>query len=148
MNKEQWTFLAGVALFLLGGYFTATGWMPEKQFQPPTIKQKKGPEEAPPVEATIFASEDDLSEFRPRGRDPFIPKRDTEPLPLAELRKPPMPDLKRVAPGPMPGLGHSRLRPLEETVPKDPIDLTGGPGTEGGEGGEEEEDDEWGNRRY
>ena len=146
MNKEPWVFIAGLVLVGLGIYFTVTTWRAEKQFEPPPITGSRGVGPVGPSVTLLFASEDDGAEFRAGGRDPYQPKRDTEPLPLADLTKPPLPPIARVAPGPMPSLGHSRLRPLEEAVPEGTINLTAGPGEEGGAEEEEGEEDEGGRR--
>jgi hypothetical protein len=148
INKEQWVFILALALLGYGVYSITTNWMPEKKFVPPAINRKGGGPRVEPLEMPLFSAEDEVALFRERGRDPFQPNRETEPLPLARLEIPPRPALARVAPGPEPGLGASKMRPLEEPVPPGEIDLqTPAPGEEG-EGEEEEDDDEWGRRRW
>jgi hypothetical protein len=149
MNKEQWVFLASLGLLALGVYFTVTGWMQEKPFQPPAagLSRDAGAGDAaftPP----LFASEDDLCEFQTGGRNPFTPNRETEPLPLATLAVPPLPAPHRVTPGPVPGLGRQKMRPLEEPLPVELVDLTATGAA--GEDDEEDEDeyDEWDRRRW
>jgi hypothetical protein len=145
MSKTTlWGVLLSVVFAMAAGGLHAADEPPK----PPPIRGTRGEVEPGRTVEPLFATEDEGTEFRAGGRDPFQQKRDTEPLPLADLTKPPLPPVTRVAPGPVPGLGHSRLRPLEEPVPEGTVDLTGGPGTEGGEEEEGGEEDEWGRRRY
>ena len=147
MNKEQWVFILSLALLAYGIYSMASKWIPEKQFHPPGAGTRSAGSKVEPMDPPVFASEDEQSLYREGGRDAFQPNRETEPLPLARLELPPLPDLKRVAPGPVPGLGSSNRRPLEEPVTASPIDLAARSG-EGEEDEEEDEDDEWGRRRW
>lgn len=148
MNKEQWVFLLGLVLLGYGVVSGAMGWLEEKPFQPPAASRSaKGPEKGE-FQAPIFPSEDDLCAFAPSGRDPFQKKRETEPLPPAVLARPPLAAANRVAPGPAPGLGNARLRPLEEPLPTGSIDLAAKGPEEEDEGEGEDEDDEWGRRRW
>ncbi|GEM_PF-3175159 len=148
MNKEQWTLVASLGLLALGVYLAVNRWMPEKVFQPPAREHRRvTPLDVSHAEPLLFTSEDELGFFREEARNPFAPKRETEPLPLAELALPPFPGLTRVLPSPRPGLGGAKLKVLEEELPVETIDLT----VKGGEEEEEdleEEEDEWGRRRY
>jgi hypothetical protein len=141
MNKEQWTFLAALALFGLGVFLAATGWVQEKKFQPPAIKNRAGAAGAAiKVPPPVFSAEEEQTAFAAGGRDPFRAKTDLEDLPLPELPVPPLADLRRVAPGPLPGLGSFNLRVLEEAVAAGKIEFKAaakeGEGEE--EGGKEE----------
>ncbi|MHC5036404.1 MAG: hypothetical protein ACYTHM_03750 [Planctomycetota bacterium] len=146
MNKEQWVLIASVLLLGLGVYLSLNGWIPEKEFQPPAAQRTKPSATAEAFAPPLFSTEDDEGVFRTGGRDPFQPNRETEPLPLATLETPPLPTLKRIAPGTAPGLGSSNLRTLEENIPEGKIDMKASGTTEE----EEEEEDEggWERRRY
>ena len=74
MNKEQWVFVLSLALFAYGLYSAATRWIPEKQFHPPAAGTRAGGPKVEAMEPPVFASEDEGSQFREGGRDPFQPK--------------------------------------------------------------------------
>jgi hypothetical protein len=142
MNKEQWTFLAALVLLGAGVFLAARGWMTEKPVPTSQGRQRTGPQVAAGnLLPTVFPSEEEATLFTPGGRDPFRAKTELEDLPLPDLPVPPLTVMKRVAPGPVPGLGSNNLRSLEEAVAEGKIEFAAG-AAEGGEGEGEGEGEE------
>jgi hypothetical protein len=147
VNKEQVTFLAALALLGVGIFLAATGWMKEKPLPAPQARHKTAAlAGAARIPFPVFAAEEEATVLGPSLRNPFRAKTEFEDLPLPDLPAPPLTVLKRVSPGPIPGLGFTNLRALEEAVPEAKIEFKASP-AEGEDEGEEGGGDEGGGRR-
>ncbi len=136
MNREQGLFLAALVV--------AGGWM-YLRHSDRYVKTRVPTSQAPETPAAPFVPEIQFPAgadpaFDPAGRDPFLPPRDWNPLPLLLLETPPLPEIGAVGLLPDPGV-ESRYLAIYRQPPyvvrnvEPPSGGGGDPANGGGAGG-------------